>query len=67
MDKNKCPVCGNEEGIYIRASGSEWAGLVSCIGRITLISCSECGCVYTSVYDRKTYKVYKNEQVKDNG
>lgn len=34
-DKDVCPVCGNGDGFCIRASGSEWAGIVATgIGRV---------------------------------
>lgn len=63
MDENKCPVCGNEEGFDIVASGSEWASLLSIgIGRVSLIACSECGCVYASVWDRQKYKKLEEER-----
>lgn len=63
MAEDKCPVCGNKEGFYIEASGSEWASLLSIgIGRVSLIACSECGCVYASVRDRQKYKKLKEER-----
>jgi uncharacterized Zn finger protein len=60
---DKCPVCGSEEGFYITATGSEWAGLISCgIGEVKLTACSECGCVYVGLRYRKQYKKLKAER-----
>lgn len=60
--KNKCPVCGNEKGFYITASGSDYVALVSHrIGGVSIIACSECGCIYASAIDRKRYKKFREE------
>lgn len=63
MNEDKCPVCGNKEGFHIVASGSEWASLISYgLGQITLIACSECGCVYASEWDRGKNKKLEEER-----
>ena len=68
MAENKCPVCGSKEGSDIVASGSEWASLISYgIGRVTLIACSECGCVYASERDREKYKKMQEERKRGRG
>lgn len=62
-DSNICPVCLREEGFHIQATGSEWADLVSCgIGRVSLIACAQCGCVYASARDRREYRKLQEER-----
>lgn len=53
-DTNKCPVCKSKRHTSIRATGSEYANLVSCdCGTIRLKACVDCGAVYIDDFDRQ--------------
>ena len=59
-----CPVCENKDYFSVHATSTDgMVSLISCgIGRVDLLVCSNCGCVYVAKDELKIYQELKEKR-----